>query len=104
MRFQRNATLLLGQIDARRCGARRWHGCQQQCMELIGVAAAQATRQRGDVTRSSLPRLACLLERPSWRLANLVEATAASEQRGQGGRDEWATRSRWSWCADVRCR
>ena len=49
MRFQRNVTLQLGGMEARRCR----HGGQRRCMELADAAAAQATRQWDDVTRSS---------------------------------------------------
>jgi hypothetical protein len=45
---------------------------QQRCGQLAG----------GVVLHEALP-LICLLEHPSWRLANLLEAAGASEQRGR---------------------
>ena len=82
MRFQRNVTLLLGRMEARRCGARHRRGGQQQCMELAGAAVARATRRRGGVTRSS-----------SCRLLTGASVVVARQLDG-GGHNERVARSR----------
>jgi len=40
MRFQRNVTLWLGGMEARRCGARCQHEGRRQRMELIGAGSS----------------------------------------------------------------
>jgi hypothetical protein len=76
VRFQRNVTLLLERMEVvvvelnagAEVGGGTWSlPVRQRCGQLASGA-----------TSHEAPSVACLLEHPSWTLAGLVEAAAAS--------------------------